>query len=228
MGAVYEAIEEATQEWRAVKVLMTTPTSDDRTMRLFLREANILSQLDHPRIVRFHEIGWSEGRIFIVMEYVPQVDLKSLLKQRPVVQRVRVVCGLVAQVLDALAFAHGRGLVHRDVKPSNILVSKQAKKLSAKLADFGLAKSFETAGFSAMTADGEARGTLGYMCPSSCATAAASSRVPTFTRSGSRSFTCSRTGIRSNPHIRRSPCCRRSKHHRSRWKRFFRKPPGAV
>jgi tRNA A-37 threonylcarbamoyl transferase component Bud32 len=165
MGAVYEAIEEATQQRRAVKVLMTPATSDDRIMRLFLREANILSQLDHPRIVQFHEIGWREGQIFIAMEFVSQVDLATLLKQRSVSRRIRLVCGLVAQVLDALAFAHRRGLVHRDVKPSNILVAKQAKRLSAKLADFGLAKSFETAGFSAMTADGEARGTLGYMAP---------------------------------------------------------------
>jgi serine/threonine protein kinase len=165
MGVVFEAMHLARDERFAVKVLTPNAELTDQAPRLFLREANILSQLDHPCIVRFHEVGWSNGSLFIVMEYVDQVDLPTLLTTRPTAARIRIGCGLIGQVLAALDFSHRRGLVHRDIKPSNVLVMKKNKKLLAKLSDFGIAKNFEAAGFSAMTGDGEMRGTPAYMAP---------------------------------------------------------------
>ena len=165
MGAAYEAVRSVKRERVAIKVMMPSSLPTDHAMKMFLREASILSQLKHPAIVRFHEVGRAAGSIFIVMEYVEQVDLRALLANCSVAERVGVVSRLVCQVLDALHFAHERGLVHRDVKPSNILVAKDGKTLQAKLSDFGIAKNFETAGSSAMTGDGEIRGTLGFMAP---------------------------------------------------------------
>jgi eukaryotic-like serine/threonine-protein kinase len=165
MGVVFEARHLAREERFAVKVLTPTAQPTDQSTQLFLREASILSQLNHRFVVRFQEFGWKDGIVFIVMEYVDQVDLSALLAARPVDSRIRIVCGLMSQVLAALDFAHRRGLVHRDVKPNNVLVTKENGKLLTKLGDFGIAKNFETAGFSAMTADGEARGTFAYMAP---------------------------------------------------------------
>jgi serine/threonine-protein kinase len=165
MGAAYEAIHKARRERVAVKVMMPSTLPTEHAMQLFLREASILSQLNHPGIVRFHEVSCSDGMLFIVMEYVDQVDLPALLAKCLLIERIRIVCGLVGQVLDALQFAHQRGLVHRDVKPTNILVANNGERLHAKLSDFGIAKNFETAGHSAMTRDGEIRGTLGFMAP---------------------------------------------------------------
>jgi serine/threonine protein kinase len=78
---------------------------------------------------------------------------------------VRTCCAVVCQVLEALGHAHGLGLVHRDVKPSNILVTRQGRKLAVKLADFGLAKNYHLAGLSGLTSEGEARGTFAFMPP---------------------------------------------------------------
>ena len=171
MGVVYEAVHKERGERFAIKVLRTpSSTAAERAsarskLALFLREAAVLSELRHPRIVRFHEMGFADDRMYIVMEYVDSVDLMQLLDLQPLDGRIRLAVGTACHVLEALHFAHGRGMVHRDVKPTNILVTHADGKLSAKLSDFGLAKSFETAGLSAMTAEGERRGTVGYMAP---------------------------------------------------------------
>jgi serine/threonine protein kinase len=134
-------------------------------MRRFLREVAILGQLNHKRIVRFFEMDILGGQFFFAMEYVPAIDLDAYLAQRGEASRVRLACGVACQALEGLHYAHGQGIVHRDVKPSNILVSRQEGRVRAKLADFGLAKNYESAGFSGLTRDGQAVGTLQYMAP---------------------------------------------------------------
>jgi eukaryotic-like serine/threonine-protein kinase len=134
-------------------------------MALFLREVSVLSRLDHTRIVRFHEMGIAQGQFYFAMEYVPTVDYRSILGSHPDRDRIRVACALMRHVLAGLGHAHERGFVHRDIKPSNLLVGREGTKLTVKLADFGLAKSFENAGFSGMTRDGATMGTLSYMAP---------------------------------------------------------------
>jgi serine/threonine-protein kinase len=163
MGVVYEAHRKSTGERVAIKTIVPAPGAAHRQVQLFLREVEVQSQLVHPRIVRFIESGEHAGQVFLVMEYVDTVEVEPLLKPLPRAKQVQVYCGIICQVLEALDFAHQRKFVHRDVKPRNILVTMSGSKLSAKLADFGLAKNFELAGLSQLTADNEIRGTPAFM-----------------------------------------------------------------
>jgi serine/threonine-protein kinase len=165
MGSVYLARRLATGQTCAVKIILPEAAASERTVRMFLREISVLGQLDHPRIVRFLDQGIDHGQFFFAMEYVETINLAAWLSGRPDAQRRRVFCDLTCQVLEGLEYAHARGFVHRDVKPSNILVSHREGLLQAQLADFGLAKSFQTAGLSGITDEGEIRGTPSFMAP---------------------------------------------------------------
>ncbi|MCA9097154.1 MAG: serine/threonine protein kinase [Planctomycetaceae bacterium] len=165
MGSVFEAIQIDTDRRVAVKVLNEGTDRSKQALQLFLREADVLSRLKHASIVQFEEVGKSGETVYIAMEYVETLEIRKLLQSRPTDKRIRAACGLICQILSALEMAHSQGMVHRDIKPGNILVTKIDGKLLAKLSDFGLAKSFETAGYSGITSEGEARGTLGYMAP---------------------------------------------------------------
>jgi serine/threonine-protein kinase len=165
MGSVYHARQVSTGKEVAVKVIVPANAADAAATKLFVREAGILSQLNHPRIVRFLELGLAAGQVFLAMEYVPAVNIESLLESQSVESRIRIITGIGCQILGALAYAHERSLIHRDIKPANLLVYTDGGKLGVKLADFGLAKNYMTAGFSAFTGDAEARGTLAFMPP---------------------------------------------------------------
>jgi serine/threonine-protein kinase len=166
MGIVYLATQLATGRDVALKVVLPASKVDEHDMRRFLRETAILGQLIHKRIVRFYEMDMLGGQFFFVMEYVKTIDLKRRLADRTEPSRVRLACGIACQTLEGLHYAHQQGVVHRDVKPSNILVFRRdGGALSAKLADFGLAKNYQSAGFSGLTRDGQAVGTLQYMAP---------------------------------------------------------------
>lgn len=163
MGVVYEATRRSTAERVAVKTIIPYAGAGRTAVLLFQREMELLAKLDHPRIVRFVESGEHAGQIYLVMEYVETVELEPLLAPLPRPQQVRIVCAVACQVLEALEYAHRLKLVHRDVKPRNILVTRKGDRISAKLADFGLAKNFEMAGLSQITADDEIRGTPAFM-----------------------------------------------------------------
>lgn len=164
MGTVFEATRSEQSENVAIKII--NPGSDDRKgLQLFSREASILSTLNHPNVVRFLAMGQVDQQVFLVMEYIDCVDVTKLLSSASAKSRIRLACGIARQVLSALHHAHQHNIVHRDIKPSNILVCRKEGKLLAKVSDFGLAKNFQIAGFSAMTADGETRGTLAFMAP---------------------------------------------------------------
>jgi serine/threonine protein kinase len=163
MGVVYEATRRDTGERVAIKTIVPAPGTADRSIQLFRREMKLLAQLEHPRIVRFIDSGEHAGQLFLVMDYVECVDLKAAVSPLTPKRRIDVYCGIICQVLEALEYAHQRKLVHRDVKPGNILVSRSGRRLYAKLADFGLAKNFEMAGLSQLTADNELRGTPAFM-----------------------------------------------------------------
>ncbi len=165
MGVVYEAVQKGTRRRVALKIVSTTQQASSAATQLFLREASVLSQLKHKRIVEFYEMGMAAGQIFLAMEYVETIDLREYLAEHPADVQQAYCCGIICQVLEALKYTHDQGLVHRDIKPQNVLVSRAERKLRTKLADFGLAKYVETAGFSAMTSDGETRGTLTFMAP---------------------------------------------------------------
>jgi hypothetical protein len=165
MGAVYLARSQATGEQVALKVIAPESAASASTLRRFLREINVLSQLEHPRIVRFHEMGVAAGQVFFAMEYVETVPLEDVLAAQPVEVRIRLACALMCQVLEGLAHAHALNFVHRDIKPGNLLVSRPGKELQAKLGDFGLAKNFTSAGLSGVTYEGQALGTYAFMAP---------------------------------------------------------------
>lgn len=165
MGVVYEARRDSTGEQVAIKTIVPAPGISNKAIPLFLREAEILARLEHKHIVRFIEFGEAGGQVYLVTEYVPLCDLEQVVGALPGPRQTQVYCGLICQVLEALEYAHHQGLVHRDVKPRNILVSHTAGRLRAKLADFGLAKNYHTAGLSKLTHEGEVRGTPAFMPP---------------------------------------------------------------
>ncbi len=165
MGVVHRATQKATGNLVALKIILPDQAVKEEDKKFFIREASILSQLDHPRIVRFHEFGLADGQLFLAMEFVPSIDFEHLLSTQSESSRIRIICGITCQVLEALEYAHSRSLIHRDIKPSNFLIHQPQRKLKVKLADFGLAKNYLNAGFSGMTLEGDIRGTLRYIPP---------------------------------------------------------------
>lgn len=165
MGVVYRAIHLRTREVVAIKLIAPAMIADEVVVRSMIREAAVLRQLDHKRIVRFIDAGIEGNHAFLMMEYVASIDFMTLLRNMKSEARVRVACGLMRQVLDGLQHAHDCGMIHRDVKPGNMLVSRTDDGLRAKLGDFGLAKSFMNAGSSKFSGENEIKGTLRYMAP---------------------------------------------------------------
>jgi serine/threonine-protein kinase len=164
-GAVYLAERPATGDRVALKAIVPESAASDQAMRRFLREINVLSQLDHPRIVRFLEMDMIQGQFYFAMEFVPTLSIVERLAKAAEADRIKVYCGLICQLLEALAHAHTRFFVHRDVKPGNLLIRQEGNDVGLKLADFGLAKNFQTAGFSGITGQGTAIGTWAFMAP---------------------------------------------------------------
>jgi serine/threonine protein kinase len=154
MGEVYEAYQVDLDRRVALKFPRVL---DDMDRARFLREARLAGGLAHSNIVTVHEVGESEGRPFIAMEFIDGVDLLRL-RLEP-----RRACELVRDAARALAFAHESGVIHRDVKPQNLLLSKSGRLC---VTDFGLARMLRRdGGGEALTASGEILGTPSYMSP---------------------------------------------------------------
>ena len=136
MGVVYRASAPGGGEV-AVKVIREEVTSEEETQRRFLREARAAARLDHPNIAQLWDFGRADGLSYLVMELVPGVQLSAWRKAPPPGQHILPVC---FQILDALAYAHARGVVHRDLKPENILIFGEPGEVPrVKLMDFGVA-----------------------------------------------------------------------------------------
>ena len=130
MGVVYLAERAATGERVALKTILPAVASECKATECFLREVEIVQSLSHPRIVTFHEAGECAGLLYFAMEYVEGTDAARLVKRKgplPVQHAVRLVC----QLLSALEYAHARQLVHRDVKPANVLIAADGKRKAA-------------------------------------------------------------------------------------------------
>jgi tRNA A-37 threonylcarbamoyl transferase component Bud32 len=162
MGAVYKARQLQLDRVVALKILAPERVRDPAFAERFGREARTLARLSHPHIVGVHEFGEADGLFYLVMEYVDGASL------REVMQAGRLTPGealaLVPQICAALQFAHDTGVVHRDIKPGNILLDRAGR---VKIADFGLAKLLEPdrADGVSLTASGAVMGTPAYMAP---------------------------------------------------------------
>ncbi|MBI2900495.1 MAG: protein kinase [Planctomycetes bacterium] len=156
MGQVFKGTHPDLKRTVAIKVLRTIDGAGNAARR-FVREAQLSAKLVHPNIVQVYDAGEEQDRHYIVMEYVPGRSLKEAMAKGPMAPREALRIALI--VARALQFAHEQGVVHRDVKPSNILLDAKG---TPRLLDFGLAKSVEERGF---TASGEMLGTPSYMSP---------------------------------------------------------------
>lgn len=164
MGVVALALHEATGRAVAIKTIKPAVAGSKTQVERFLREANILRELEHPHVVRFLELGEASGVLFFAMEYVRGADAARLLKTSgpfPVGRAVR----LVRQALEGLGYAHARRFVHRDVKPSNMLVAGEGGAEQVRLADFGLGRVYQASHMSGLTMTGDMGGTMAFMPP---------------------------------------------------------------
>jgi serine/threonine-protein kinase len=164
MGIVYLAHREADGTRVALKLIRPNAPATGIALAKFLREASVLRQLDHPGIVRFEEIGQADGQIYLAMEFVDGIDANALLARHGPLPFPRAV-SLVCQALEAVAYAHKNGFVHRDIKPHNLLVATKNAADRVHLADFGLARIYQDSPLSGLTLAGQMAGTVGFVAP---------------------------------------------------------------
>jgi YVTN family beta-propeller protein len=162
MGAVYRAAEEGLGRKVALKVIAPELAQDERFRERFLRESRVAASLDHPHVVPIYQAGEEGGLLFLAMRYVEGTDLARLVAEEGALEPKRAL-ELLVQVAEALDAAHERGLVHRDVKPSNVLIARAAGREHCYLGDFGLTK--RTGSLSGVSAAGSIVGTLEYVAP---------------------------------------------------------------
>ncbi len=169
MGAVYKARDHHLDRFVAIKVLPPAKVSDPERKRRFVQEAKAASALNHPNIVHIYDIASDNGTDYIAMEYVPGRTLDAIVPRQGM--RLSEALRVAIQVADGLAKAHGAGITHRDMKPSNVMLDADGR---VKILDFGLAKLTDRAETSEQdvtvtqgqhTAEGTIMGTVSYMSP---------------------------------------------------------------
>jgi Leucine-rich repeat (LRR) protein len=168
MGMVFKARHRRLDRVVALKVLPPAVAKDPKAVQRFRREVQAAAQLSHPNIVAAHDADQDRGVHFLVMEFVPGADLAQLVKQRgPLPVEQAVAC--LAQAAQGLAHAHAHGIIHRDIKPGNLLLDSKG---TVKVLDLGLARfeggenaPQEGSGTEALTKSGSIMGTTDYMAP---------------------------------------------------------------
>src|SRR5215213_8631204 len=158
MSTVYRAFDPTLERWVAIKLMHRDISSDPDQLERFRREARTVARLNHPHIVTVIDAGEDEGAPYIVFEYVPGETLKDRIRsvgRLPVPEAV----AYAIEIGRALSCAHANRLVHRDVKPQNVLIDADGR---AKVTDFGIARSMEAKG---LTATGRVLGTTDYVSP---------------------------------------------------------------
>ena len=158
MSTVYRAFDETLERWVAIKVMHRDLSRDDDQLERFRREARAIAALSHPHVVTVIDAGEDDGHPYIVLEYVEGETLKDRIKRVGPLAADEAVAYAI-EMGRALMAAHATRLVHRDVKPQNVLIDRDGR---AKVSDFGIARSLETDG---LTAAGRVLGTTDYVSP---------------------------------------------------------------
>ena len=158
MGRVYKVHDKEVKEKVALKLLNPEIASDENTIERFRNELKIARKVSHKHVCRMHDLGRADGKYFITMEYVEGEDLKSHIRKKENLSTEDAVA-IAKQICEGLAEAHRLGVVHRDLKPQNIMIDKRG---DAKIMDFGIARSLEAPG---VTATGVIIGTPDYISP---------------------------------------------------------------
>ncbi|HLG17058.1 MAG TPA: protein kinase [Blastocatellia bacterium] len=164
MGEIFEAYDTELQRQVAIKVLSSKHVEDETMKQRFFREARMASQLNHPNIATIYEIGLAAGNPYIVMEYVEGETLSDRIAEGPI--ELRTLIDIFKQTAEAISEAHTEGVIHRDIKSSNVMITDRGK---VKILDFGLAKplplSNRKVSKSKLTESGVLLGTVNYMSP---------------------------------------------------------------
>ena len=159
MGLVHLAHDPLLERDVAIKVVAPDLLSTDAVER-FKREARVVAKMDHPSIVSIYDIGEHEGSLFFIMPYVSGTSLRHFLKDESL--NLGEVIDIGIQVAEALEYSHVRGVIHRDVKPENIMVAREAEAIRVRVTDFGLAMASSE---NRLTRTGSFVGTMAYLSP---------------------------------------------------------------
>jgi serine/threonine-protein kinase len=176
MGVVYRAYDQRLKRNVALKLVAPELSNEARFRERFLEETEVAASLEHPNVVPVHDAGEVDGQLYLAMRHVEGSDLKTLLAEQGALEPARAIA-ICSQVAGALDQAHEHGLVHRDVKPSNVLLDQREH---VYLADFGLSRRLSEPGWPPAPASRLAR--LPTRRPSR-SRAAMSTAGPTSTRS---------------------------------------------
>ena len=164
MGVVHLAHGANDKQQVALKTIRPDVVATQRDIELFLREATVLQALSHDGIIRFIEIGEDNGQLYFAMEYFPAPNAADLLREHGPLP-VQVAVSIACQILESLEYAHQQRFIHRDIKPENVLVAWNQSSLDVKLADFGLARVYESSRMSGITMQGEIGGSIAFAPP---------------------------------------------------------------
>ncbi len=170
MGEVYRVAHPRLPRREAMKVLPTDVSADEEYRQRFVREADLAASLWHPHIVGVHDRGEFDGQLWITMDYVDGTDLGVQLRQRyPAGMPAHEVAAVITAVAEALDYAHSRGLMHRDVKPANIMITTPTDGSPPRvlLTDFGIARNLND--ISGLTMTNMTVGTVSYSAPNNYA-----------------------------------------------------------
>ena len=163
MGVVYRATQLSLDRQVALKAIAPELAGDVTFRERFKRESRIAASIEHPNVIPVYEAGEGEGVLYLIMRYVEGTDLRALIDGREGGLEPERATRLVGQVAAALSAAHRRDLIHRDVKPANVLIDPAEEREHAYLTDFGIAR--HSAATSGLTHTGAVIGTIDYLAP---------------------------------------------------------------